>query len=316
MRSTLGMALLLCVALIGSAHAGEPSAPASRTPTKQEQAEAGKKFKEGERAFAKHDYKTAAEAFEAAYAIAPHPDVLLNAVDARDRAGDLVIAARHCARLIKDFPEHKSVAEARAHLAQLTPKIGRIDLVVKGVAKDLTLDGAPIEPGEGFVDPGDHLVVASFGGERAEKSFAVAAGVRASVVIEPPPKEKDGDKPQPLGPTGPAPKENPFHPAIFGTAAGLTVAAGAVLIWSGLDTNAARAEFDKNPTQAGLEDGQNRQLRTNILIGVTAGLAAITVPIAVFTEWGGGAEASPSAPTRPAAWLRAGPGGFALEGRY
>lgn len=313
MRFCFGMALLLSVALARTASAGDPPASAARTPTKQEQAEAGKKFKEGERAFAKHDYKAAAVAFEAAYAIAPHPDVLLNAVDARDRAGDLVIAARHCARLIKEFPEHKSVAEARAHLAQLTPKIGRAELAAKGGGSDLRLDGEPVEPGEVFVDPGDHVLRATFGSEAVEKPFSVAAGVRVNVLVEaPPPLREDGTREPPPGTPGPAPVATstmPLHPAIFGVALGLTAVSGGVLIWSGIDTNRARKDFDANPTQAGLDEGEGKQLRTNIFVGVTAGLAAITVPVAIFTNWGGSGAEKPVA-------LRVGPSGFAVAGSF
>jgi hypothetical protein len=64
----------------------------------------------------------------------------------------------------------------------------------------------------------------------------------------------------------------------------LTAAAGGFLIWSGLDTNAKRKAFDHAPTQANKDDGDSRQLRTNIAIGVTAGLGVATAVTAFLVD--------------------------------
>jgi hypothetical protein len=81
---------------------------------------------------------------------------------------------------------------------------------------------------------------------------------------------------------------------VFITSLILTAGAGGVLVWSGLDTNAgvpaytsAAARGDLAEAQQLLTDGQGRELRTNILIGVTAGLGAVTVATAAATGWGG-----------------------------
>ncbi len=301
-----GLALAMAVLGTRVASAEDPK-PA---PTKAEQAVAGKKFKEGLRAFAKHDYANAAKLFEEAYAIAPHPDAMMNAADARERAGDLLLAARNCQRILADFPEDKAAEDARAKLGVLTPKLGRLDVQVKGLATELTVDGTASKPGEVFVDPGDHVVEAKIWGELVSRRVNVVAGVRENVLLEPAPKQQ----PPPTAPPTPAPEEKPLHPAVFFVGLGLTSTAGALMIWSGVDTNQARDEYDQSPTQAGLDDGRSKQLRTNVLIGVTAGLGVATAAIGIFaTEWGGG-----DTPAEPAATARivVGPGFVGVRGTF
>jgi hypothetical protein len=298
--------------LIGAVVASVPGSVVG-APTKAEQANAGKKFREGERLFAKHDYAAAAAAFEEAYGIAPHPDALLNAIDARRKAGDLVLAARNCQRLIRDYPGEKAASDARGHLGEITPKVARLDLQVQGSATSVAVDGAPVElaaagPTEVYVDAGDHVVTGTVDGKPFERRLSVVAGARGTVLLQAEaPTEEPGATPPP--PSTPPPSSKPLHPAIFFVGAGLTATAGGLLIWSGLDTNGARDDFDAAPTRAGLDDGLSRQLRTNVLIGVTAGLGVTTAALGIFaTEWGGGALES--------ARLVVGPGSVHLGGTF
>jgi hypothetical protein len=89
------------------------------------------------------------------------------------------------------------------------------------------------------------------------------------------------------------------------------VVAGGVTIWSGIDTvNNPGADAVKqgcvgqDESCALYQEGIGKQNRTNILIGVTAGLAAVTVVIGAFaTNWGGGK----AAPARQDTARRLGP---------
>src|SRR5262249_49859911 len=92
------------------------------------------------------------------------------------------------------------------------------------------------------------------------------------VVVEPPPK--------PEGSHG-------WSPVVFIVGASLTAVAGAFLIGSGVDTLAQRSTFDANPTQANLDAGKSDQARTNVLVGVTLGLAVLTGISAFFVDWKG-----------------------------
>ncbi len=68
---------------------------------------------------------------------------------------------------------------------------------------------------------------------------------------------------------------NPL-PAILGIGGSLTLIAGGFLVWSTLDMYDGVAAYEATPTMSGLAAGQDREARTNILLGVTAGLAGAT----------------------------------------
>jgi hypothetical protein len=76
-------------------------------------------------------------------------------------------------------------------------------------------------------------------------------------------------------------------PAVFLASAGATVVAGGLLLWSGLDTLAGVDDYEAMPTQEGLDAGRAKELRTNVLIGVTAALGATTLVLLLLTDWGG-----------------------------
>jgi hypothetical protein len=84
-----------------------------------------------------------------------------------------------------------------------------------------------------------------------------------------------------------------WSPIVFFVGAGLTAVAGAATIWSGIDTlnNPGKDVVrDKcsDTTCPEYQEGLNHQRRTNILIGVTAGLGLGTAIIgALLTDWSG-----------------------------
>jgi hypothetical protein len=85
-----------------------------------------------------------------------------------------------------------------------------------------------------------------------------------------------------------------IHPAPFIVGLIATAALGGVTIWSGVDTlnnpgpDAVRAACAGKDENCPLyQDGQAKEVRTNALIGATAGTAAITLVLAIVTDWGG-----------------------------
>jgi tetratricopeptide (TPR) repeat protein len=100
-------------------------------------------------------------------------------------------------------------------------------------------------------------------------------------------------------------------PIVFIVGAGLTAVAGGVLIWSGVDTLTANDNYTRYFTEApspnvteaeGLyHSALDAQTRTNVLVGVTAALAATTVILAIFTDWDGDPPSEPSDAAEPAA---------------
>ena len=69
---------------------------------------------------------------------------------------------------------------------------------------------------------------------------------------------------------------------------------GGTTIWSGIDTinnpgaDAVREECAGQGEECELyQEGQSKELRTNALIGATAGVAAVTLVLAIVTDWDG-----------------------------
>lgn len=76
---------------------------------------------------------------------------------------------------------------------------------------------------------------------------------------------------------------------VVGTVA--TAGLGAATIWSGIDTQDKATVYEAAPTEGGYNEGEDLELRTNLLLGATALAAATTVLIAVFTDWSPDQEA-------------------------
>ena len=76
----------------------------------------------------------------------------------------------------------------------------------------------------------------------------------------------------------------------FYASLGATAVAGGVAIAFGVDTSSRHVAFERScpaqPQCAGLASaGKDVQLRTNVLIGVTAGLGAATLVTALLVRW-------------------------------
>lgn len=79
-----------------------------------------------------------------------------------------------------------------------------------------------------------------------------------------------------------------ISPVVFGIGAGLTAVAGGILIWSAIDMYAGVGAYNAMPTLEAYDAGHATEIRTMVLEGVTGGLAAVTILLAIFTNWGGG----------------------------
>ena len=106
------------------------------------------------------------------------------------------------------------------------------------------------------------------------------AGTSMSVVLVAP-----KDEPVVVTPVTEKPHSG-WSPIVVAVGGGVTAVAAGFLIWSGIDTMNQRSTFDASPTQANLDAGKGDQLRTNVLLGVTLGLAVLTGVTAIFlVDW-------------------------------
>lgn len=244
-------------------------------------------FREGERAFAAGDYIHAGESFEAAHRLAPHPDALWNAARAWEAAGEAARAANLYARYLRDAPPGGQDRDAAIRsLASLSAKLGRLDIAASGVT-DVSVDGRPLDGDRLYVVPGAHVVRGRAGAQALEKTAAVEAGAAASVALAPP-ATPPAPAASPTVVVVPAPVTTapplvrpPFlrRPALIVLIAGsaATAVSAGLLAASAVDTQAARARFDDERTPQNLADGRSKQARTNALLGITAGLGALTL---------------------------------------
>jgi hypothetical protein len=302
----------------------------AQDPTPDDVQAAAAAFGEAQRAQLRGDYPQAADMFELADRSAPSPAALRSAIRSRRAAEQSSRAATLAADAILRYPDD---AETRAladeTLAELAPTLGAVHVTCTP-ACSLAIDGRAAhersrERFEVFVDPGTHQLVASWGpGAPVSRELAAVAGQEETIAFEEPLQEAEeeeeiadgvvgvGGEPVPIVPTSTG-----LHPAIFGTLAGLAAVGLAVTIWSGVDTLDAASAYRRAPTQVGYNDGLNRELRTNVLIGVTAALGVTALVLAFFTDWSGGATAAPERIVLLPTFFASPEGAtFALTGRF
>lgn len=275
-------------------------------------------FDQGKRAYKDRKWAAAAEQFEAADRSAPAPVALEFAMKAREKAGQLDRAATLAALALDRHPtETKLAKEAGQVLERAEKTLHRVrvkcdppcDLVIG----TKLVHGRPGELRTVFLPVGDHTVRAGWSGGRSESADVKAIKGGRSELTFTAPAEKPEAPAEPVtsAPTSstpspqPTPKPDPtaeassgMSPAVFFVGAGLTVAAGAATVWSGLDTqnnpgtDRVKSECaGQGPDCPAYQDGLSRQRRTNVLIGVTAGLGVVTGVVgAFFTDWGGGSK--------------------------
>lgn len=313
-RATLApCALAIALAILSPCHAaaGDEARAPTTAPSPENRKAAGAAFAQGERAFATGKFAEAGEAFEDAYSFVPHPDALLNAARAWQKAGELARAANLFERYLKNAPDNAPDRKAAvSSLEQLVKKLGRLDIYAPSV-DGLEVDDRPVLRAGAttrvFVTPGTHVVRGRVGAVTIQQSQAVEQGGVASVALAVDSAASEQGDPQSgggaagaggadtaggaggAGPVATKPSEapsRPLPPLAIAIGGGVTAALLGVTIASGVDTLNARSDFDAAPTEDLLASGRSKQMRTNILIGVTAGAAALTTVAAIWlVQW-------------------------------
>lgn len=292
-------------------------AVADATPSAERIKSAAAEYDAGRRAFTDGKFEDAAAHFENAYHDAPNAQTLRNAIRARKQAGQLARAASLSVIAFSKYPDDEpTTAIVKETLAEAAPKLFKLSVSCEpecGVAADgrvLSLEDS--KKLVVFFNPGPHAVVVSWPGDRTKQvDLAAKAGAAQEFTFVAPP--------MPAKPVGPGsggveapPSTKPLGPALFFVGLGLTAVAGGVTIWSGLDTinnpgvDAVRQQCaGKTESCPAYQDGLASQLRTNILIGVTSGLGAITAVVGLFlTQWSSPTQEPVPAPQAAKATVR------------
>lgn len=298
-------------ALIGAMYAGTAHAQDAQ-PSPERIKAAAEEFDRGRRAYLAKDFEQAAVHFENAYRDAPSAPTIRLAIRARRDAKQLARAATLAAIAQARYPEDAaSMQYAKETLDVAGPQLHEYAIDCSSECA-IAADGRVVSQSDAlhhriFLDAGGHDLGVSFGeGRSTAKKIDAKKGGKDSLSFEaPPPVKVDTPPPQPVDPnrdkppvsTPPPPppkvEEKPFGPLVFFIGAGLTVAAGGATLWSGLDTqsspgtDAVRRECaGKDESCPAYQDGQDKELRTNVLIGTTIGLGVVTGVIGLFfTQW-------------------------------
>jgi hypothetical protein len=318
---------LVTIALVGSVSMWGVSAAAAerRASRAVELRLAADRFDEGRIAFKAGAFAEAAEHFEAADAHAPSPSALALAMRSRTEAGQYAKAASLAEIVLIRHGDNPDLVErAKATLASHEGELSILDVVCRPecelVVDQKLVHGAASTVWRVHVDPGHHDVVASFdGGREGSTPIDVEAGQRLPLsfeaeaaspdvvpkaVVEPPGAVATTDRPtSAAGPEDGAHQRFVLPREVFWMGVGLTGALALATTWSGIDTirepgQAHVKSVCADPARESecsrlYDDGQAKELRTNVLLGSTIVLALATAATGLFaTDFGSSSSVS------------------------
>ena len=320
---------LATLTLVSALLAPAPAIAQDPQPSPERIKAAADEFDRGRRAYLAKDYEQAAVHFENAYRDAPRAETLRLAMRARRDARQLARAATLAAIAQQRYPEDAQTnALAKELLESASPQLHEYAVTCSAECA-IAADARVVSQSDArehriFLDPGTHELGVSFGeGRSVARRIEATRGGKDVLTFEAPnaatTDEADhptSTAPPPVRSEPPAapPREKPLGPAVFFVGAGLTVAAAGATIWSGIDTQSSPgpdavrlACAGKDASCPEYEQGQGKEVRTNVLLGATIGLAVVTGIVGVLlTQWSG-------ARTEARAALRIGPGGVRLR---
>ena len=166
-------------------------------PSSSDRATARTLAQEGYVALSNKDYSTAADRFERALALVHAPTLLRDLARAQVGLGRLVDAHETYSQIIREGvasdappPWVKALADAKAEIAPITPRLPWVTITVTGPAHPkVTIDGAPIAEASLGVkraaDPGRHEIRAlATGYYTAKKTISLNEGELVNVAFE------------------------------------------------------------------------------------------------------------------------------------
>lgn len=295
------LALLVAVVSVG-ALGPVNEAFAQAAPSAERLKIAAEEFDRGRRAYLAKEFDKAAGHFESAYRDAPRAETLRLAIRARREAKQLARAATDAAHAAERYPDDPNTAQlAREVLAEAAPKLADLTIACS-VACSVVADGRVVSFADAtshrvWFEPGTHELGIGFSDKSVTRQVELTAGSHPLLRVEPPADEPPPPAaPEPPGQVPeqpPPPKEKPLPPVVFFVAAGVTVALGGATVFSGLDAKSNPGRDAVRDACAGkgescplYQDGEAKELRTNVLLGATAGAFVATSVIGLFfTRW-------------------------------
>lgn len=244
-------------------------------------------------------YQLATEYYERAFRFAPSAEALIQALRSSRRTTDILHTVNLALRLAGLYPQdERAETLADAVLGEHAASFFIVELACEacGLEVDERIRSYPIVA---LAPDTPHRVVISRDERRVMRTVTGRAGERLVLTMpEPDPEPADalasaeGSGRMPPG-VQPAPERSPARPPwpqplppwVFASMGGLTALAIGFTIWSGLDALSGAEAYRARPTPEAFADGEDRERRTNWLIGISIGMAAATAAAIVFTDW-------------------------------
>ncbi len=268
----------------------------AQEPTAQQRQQAAQAYDRAAALFVQGYFAQAGQWFMTAYRLAPAKAALLQAVRAYRRAGQVERAGTLAILLSQEYPNDAPSVELAAEVME---EAGRRALLITVDCEgcEVEMDGRMLATRAAYVAPNqEHRVVGHFGAAHVEETVAGAAQEQRQVRFERPEgadiveeqltegerRRREERRRQEAGPA-----HKVLSPAVFYVSLVATAGLGALSIWSGVDTLNGVDAYEAMPTLQAYQEGQDKERRTNILLGVTAGMAAWTILSAILTDFSG-----------------------------
>lgn len=295
--------------LLASTSVARAEAPAVVECPERDRTTCGRRhFEAGTQAFEAGNFRLAAAEFEAAIAQRAHPVIRFNLALSLARLSKPTAALREL-RLVLEDPATDQALRARAEreLRGAEQAQARVTFRLSDPSRErVELDGELLAAGQGelTLDPGPHHVrvhsassvvfdqelelspgerVELRVGERSRRIDVVVVPAEAPPAPAPPPPA-----PAPRAEAEPGPSR-PLSPLWLYGALGATAVLTGVTVWSGVDTDQAFSDYERDLpqlTQAQADervrDGHRRELRTNLLLAGSIACAAGSAALAVW----------------------------------
>jgi hypothetical protein len=248
-------------------------------------------FEQGVRQFSSTEYEAAAKTFLAADDLAPNARALVNGIIAARRAGLYLLVAEAAERaLSRSDVDDNGVALAREALNDADGRLTRVDVSCAATPCTITIDGAAVKPGRGYVLPGTHDFIGSTAdGATVTEHLTTVAGASYRISLNPTPRVPPSDAAGHPEPERNSHASKPLSPGVFYVGAAGTAVLVGVTIWSGVETLSAKS----SATRANWDHVENLALRTDMFLAGAVLLGAATAAAGLWgTQWGNGSYAS------------------------
>jgi tetratricopeptide (TPR) repeat protein len=150
---------------------------------------ARQRFREGVQFYDQHQFEKARLAFLQAYALKPHPSVLLNLAQSELRSGHPDDAATHFSQYLRINTSATDAErqETNAGFTIAKSRVGEVSLTVDPAGAQVVVDGADkgVAPLTDplYLMPGTHTIEARSGDRKSAKSIALSAAQAVTVAI-------------------------------------------------------------------------------------------------------------------------------------